>query len=115
MNLKIDENGDLIVERYGLKRITNLEQTAQRIRTRLNMFRGEYFLDENIGMPWFESILRKNPRADTVKSVFKQTILTTPSVLELKDFSITDGNIRNLQVQFKVTAEEGDIVENIEV
>lgn len=116
LNLALDDNNDIFVTGYGIARTDGREQIAQRIKTRLQLFFGEWFLDRNAGVPWLEQILIKNPRATIVQGVLKQTIIRTPGVLELTAFSITDINQeRAVSVNFTVRTTDGTITDQIEV
>lgn len=113
-NIAIDNNNEIIIDGYSVKRIDGIEQIRQRIRTRLQLFLGEWFLDRNAGVPWLQQILIKNPRFAVVQGVLKQTILRTPGVNELTAFSITDADVeRKIVVTFTVNTNFGQITDTI--
>ena len=49
---KLDENGDIVTS--GVQFITERDEIAQTVKTRLRLFLGEYFRDTTDGTPWFE-------------------------------------------------------------
>ncbi len=62
------------------------ERVAQQLRIRLRFFLGEWFLDTTEGIPYYQQILLKNPDWDTVNSLIKTEVLSTPDVVELLSF-----------------------------
>lgn len=110
INLALGSDGDIYTENYRLARVSGNDQIAQRISTRLKLLLGEWFLDNAMGVPWFEQILIKNPRRAIVAGVIKRTILDTPGVQELTSFDVVEGDERKIMVQFAVTTSGGNAV-----
>ena len=55
------QNGDIATS--GVQFLYGIDSTLQTLRTRLNLFYGEYFRDINDGTQWFDVILEKsNPQ-----------------------------------------------------
>jgi len=52
-----------------------IEYIIQKIKIELLTFFGEYFLDNEIGFPWFQKVLIKNPNLKEVNDLVKLTIL----------------------------------------
>lgn len=71
--------------------ITEAEEVAQNIETRLRWFYGEAFLDRQGGTPWFQSILGKN-RGSEREAAIKRVILGTNGVSKLTSFSLETNN-----------------------
>jgi hypothetical protein len=79
--LEIDTaTGDIVIPPRILKGAAAI---AQRLRTRLRFFKGEWFLDKRQGMPYYEQVLVKNPDLTLVRSLFRRAILETPGVLAI--------------------------------
>jgi len=56
----LDEaTNDLVRAGGSFVRVSDLPETKQHVNTRLRIFRGEVFLDVEIGVDFFEEILRK--------------------------------------------------------
>jgi hypothetical protein len=96
------ENGDLVI-------LDKSFAIQQHVRQRLWIFEGEYFLDQSEGVPWFRSILKKNPDLFAVDALLKDRVLNTPGVLELIEFELDyDASARKLfATQFRVRALDG--------
>ena len=93
-------------------RLTGLEQVAQRVKTRLLVFKEEWFLDQREGMPWFQDILTKPLDQGFVESEMKRIILETPDVEKLTEFSLNYDSIeRLLDVRFSAESVYGSLVD----
>lgn len=86
------------------------EAIAQRIKTRLNLFTGEYFRDITDGTPWFETILGKGSTVSQREAALRTRIVRTDGVLQLIKFT-TDFDIttRRYDVSCVVLTEYGQI------
>lgn len=108
--LAVDDTGDLSLP---LRWITDTgEEVAIRLRQRLKLALGEWFLDPSIGVPYYRYILVKNPDLDIVRSILRKTVLTTPgvdSVTEITATLSTDGT-RQLFYTFSCTASDGSLI-----
>jgi hypothetical protein len=102
-------NGDLVL-------VDNADAIQQHLIQRLKLFRGEWFLDLDAGVPYFQDILVKNPNPVLVDGVLKDAILETPGVLELSSFSMTyDSTARTLVVAFQVETINGPVNVNTQL
>lgn len=54
--------------------VKDLEAKAQQVRIRLKTIQGEYFLDPNLGIPYFQDILVKNPNLHFVEFIFSDEL-----------------------------------------
>lgn len=111
-DLKLDGNHDLAVEGNTLVLIEGADEVTQRLRCRLLTFRGEWFLNEARGVPYYQEVFVKRNPPTRVEAAIKREILTTPGVLELLEYA-QDINIatRLLTVTFKARATDGQIID----
>jgi hypothetical protein len=49
-----------------------------KLRNRLQLFLGEWFLDTRIGVPYYQVVLVKNPDLSLVRRMFTKVILSIP-------------------------------------
>lgn len=82
---KLDENGDIVTR--GQQFLTEREEIAQTILTRLRLFLGEYFRDTTDGTPWYEQILGKFTNLATAEAALRARIANTPGVIRLTRFT----------------------------
>lgn len=115
MDFKLDDNNDLVIENNNLLLIDGADLVKQILKERLQTFLGEWFLDTDLGVPYFQDILKKGVNLKTISNVFKNEILGTPGVIELEKFNLdfTEGN-RRLSLDFSVRTEDGSITINLE-
>lgn len=108
MDLKLDSNGDLAIEDGDLVLIDGVEAIAQDCEVRLKFFQGEWFLDQRLGVPWFQKILGHKPRLNAVSQIIQKAILTTPGILAITDFALDyEGATRKLSISFTGESESG--------
>jgi hypothetical protein len=109
------DNPDVGDLRFTLGQITlsgtGRDAAVQGIRQRLNTFRGEWFLDLRVGMPYYTDILTKNPDWGRVRSLFRAAILDDPQVADVVQLDLSlDGATRELTVTFRATLADGTIL-----
>jgi len=102
-----DDTGDIVTS--GQQFIYTRDEIAQTVKTRLSLFLGEYFRDILDGTPWYEQILGKFSSLDTVESVLRVRIATSPGVIRLTSFtSDFDINSRTYSVTAGILSVFGD-------
>jgi len=101
---------DLKIENFDLSIVSGTDVISQRLKIRLEFFRGEWFLDTTVGVPFYEDILVKNPDIPNIETILKAEILDTPGVVELLAFeSSFDAQARKLTVTFTVSTDYGTV------
>lgn len=109
-DILLDENHDLAIVDYDLALTGESQITAQRIKQRLVVFRGEWFLDNDLGLPYFDEILGKNKSTSRIEAIYINAIQEIEEVAEILALSVTqDTQSRILTVNFRVR----DIYDNI--
>lgn len=89
MNVGIDASGDIDIQNGNLVLVEGQEEIKQHLEQRLRAFLGEWFLDQTIGVPYFDEILKKNVIPSEVETIFINEILSTPGVVRLLTFDLT--------------------------
>lgn len=112
MDIAIDPvTGDLVIEGGDLKLVDGIDAIAQHVAIRLQLFQGEWFLDTRVGVPYYQSILVKNPDLVLVRSIIRTAILSTPGITGLDSFDLDfDAATRALTVAFEASTTEGPLV-----
>lgn len=102
MDFKLTSGGDLDFSTDDLVLLDHIEAVAQHLRIRLRFFLGEWFLDQRVGIPYFEKILGKvGRRENVVRSILRKAILDTSGVEALRSLSLTyTGETRLLTLEF---------------
>lgn len=102
IDIKLDDSHDIVFDQYDLALVTGQEALRQRIKQRLLLFRGEWFLDIDAGVPYFEDVFIKQPRRNILESAFKREILADPEVTRLSAFDLGFVDERTLTLNFTV-------------
>lgn len=111
-DLRLDKNThDLDISEGTVRFITNNpEVVGQRLKIALLTKQGEWFLDTNAGLPYYQEFFTKKNN----KPLIDQTIISysarVEDVARVKDYSSTIGNDRVLSVNIAVETYTGDIV-----
>lgn len=115
--LALDDDGDIALNSAGLPHfIGGADEAAQRMGVRFKFFRGEWYRDLRLGVPYFEVVFTKAPNLVHVRSLFRQLILGVPGVTRLNRLSETfDRGTRVLRPTFSAAFEDGSEVDDARV
>lgn len=104
--------GDINVSSGDLTLTSGVEAIRQNIQIRLKFFQGEWFLNTDIGIPYFGTFLTKNPNLAVVRSIIRDAVEGIPGVKSVTsvETQITTGS-RDLQISLKVLS---DLEEEVE-
>lgn len=72
-----------------LATVTERAGILQDVLTAIQVYLGEWFLDQSVGMPYYQVIYVKNADEATVNAAFINQILAVPGVTALTRFSFT--------------------------
>lgn len=119
MDILVDvETGDLVYTNADTPPVTDgtRQDVAQRLQIKLQTYLGEWFLNIENGVPYYERILRKGVRKEDIDVIFQTLIREEDGVLEIIEFESTLSSTREYNMRFRVRTNEGitDVV-NIEV
>lgn len=86
---------------------SRVDVVAQRLLILLRTFKGEWFLDTEYGIPYFQSILAQKTSKSAVDLIFQKAILAENGVKELTFFESTFVN-RQYSMTFRVKVTTGE-------
>lgn len=69
--------------------VTGADAIMQRIAFRWRFFLGEWFLDQRLGVPWYQRILKKGADLRDVRQLLINTALQVPGVKSVNNFTIS--------------------------
>lgn len=110
MDILIDEDSNDIVFTNGATPVTDTQKVtvSQRLKIRLQTFLGEYFLNTDAGVPYYQRIFGKVRNKATIDTIFQKQILSDEGVIEITSYSSSiDSASRLLSVEFTVRTNEG--------
>ena len=112
---RLDDNHDMTFGRGIADMARDDEATAQAVKTRLLLLKGEWFLDIEAGVPYLQQIMVRPSNLPLAEAIIKRTILDTEGVAELQSFAMTyDRETRRLTIQATVANSYGTVA-NIKV
>lgn len=93
-----NQPADIYLDAFGnLATVKNAEAVGQHARQRLMTFYGEWFLDNQAGVPWIGKILGESYDPALAEGVVKSVIMDTDGVTEITSFDVKfDRQSRNL-------------------
>jgi hypothetical protein len=110
----IEPHGNnFIRERHGL-RFTNdyLEYMAQKVRSAISLFLGEWYLNKNLGIPYIPTTMEKIDHRPLLETALQVTISNVKGIKKLLLFNPSfDVRERLLKVRFIAQCENDEILE----
>lgn len=101
---RLDENHDMTFGQGLASLARDQEAVAQRVRTRLYMLKGEWFLNTDAGVPYLQEITTRPADLFLTESTIRATIADTEGVASINDFSMSyDGATRVLSIETTVS------------
>ncbi len=113
--------GDIEIDARGRIVWTNDatgDSTAQKLRIRFNFWRGEYFADTRLGVPYIRQgtslgILGEKWDEPTFNAIMRNVILTTPGVASLRSYAVTfDRQTRTASLVFTAILVNGFVFDS---
>lgn len=112
----LDEDGDMAVDNGHWVIAADAEAVTQDIEIRLGFFLGEWFLDEEIGVPWLQRILQKGTPAEEVREHLRVAIASAPDVTEVAGANLElDAATRQASISYTVQTSYGEATAAAEV
>ena len=112
----LNECNDIFLNGNRISVNQDAEQVAQKVKTKLLFYRGEWFLDITIGVPYFQQVFVKPALIGTIESLIKSQIINTEGVNKLTSFSSNfDRNDRKFSVSFTAETVYGEIRKDISI
>lgn len=116
MDVLMNEDGtDVVVDPLlGVTLVSGKAAVRQGIMFRLRLLLGEWFMNQDIGVPWFQEILGDASKTtgvlDRARASFAAAILDTPGVTGIISMDLSlDGATRKLSVTFNASSAFGDV------
>lgn len=104
------ETHDLPSAIYDLPLVRGVDLIRQRLKQRLLTIIGEWFLDGDIGLPWFDELAQKGVSDARVSALVLRAISETEGVQEVVSFDLDlNRRTRRLVINFRVISPEGEI------
>jgi len=105
----LNSTNDLFLLNGRIAMVSEGEQVVQHVRTRLQFYLGEWFLDLSAGTPWLQEIFVTPTNLSNIESILKARIALTPELSSIVDFSMAIGGPtnRSLRINFEAQTSYG--------
>jgi len=113
MNISL-QNMDIAVIDGALPLVEGIDEVEQSITNALSSYEGEWFLDLDQGMPYFQVILQKSTSLSTIEAYFLKAISLVPGVLDIETFEMDfDPSTRVLDITTRIRTSDGVLDYNL--
>jgi hypothetical protein len=103
--------GDLHLLNKQIHFWDGVEARYQKTLCLLKFVKGEWFLNTEEGVPYFQHVWQKNPNTGVIRSIFRKALLASPGAREVTKLLLTqDRAERTLSIEFEVVFEDGLIL-----
>ena len=108
--------GDLVYDNSRATTTVNqADSVAQRLSIKLKTFKGEWFINTDTGIPYYQEIFGKVRNKQTIDAIFQKAILEEPDVLEIVEFSSSIDVGRTYSLIFRVRTSLNQLTNNIQI
>ncbi len=110
-DILLNDCGDIDYTNGKLTIVTGVDAIRQRWLIYIRTFLGEWFLDQSIGVPYYQRVLKKAVSRNELKQVFKTATLEVPGVVQVVSVIVdnldTAARRAEVTVTCIVTGDEG--------
>lgn len=115
VDLELDDDHELVVG-SDLSFTRGLPAVTQGIKIRTLMFKGEWPLNLDEGVPYFQDVLGRRFNAIAARAAFRPALRLAPGVKRIEELDATfDGATRALNVSWRVSTEFGDTADEVTI
>jgi hypothetical protein len=110
-NLAIDQTtGDLIMTAGQIQQVSGVDAIAQAVYCDLKTFLGEYWLDKEIGVPYYQVVFKKGVDLSLINTLMKSQMLKREDVIEITEYeSSLNTSTRKLTIVYSAKTVLGNI------
>lgn len=113
-DFKLDPSGDLELSAAG--DISTTDSIIQAVRIRLLWFFQEWRYGPDMGLPYFEDILVKNPNESKIRHLVREAVMSVEGVTDATDISITiDRKTRHAIIALSISTDEETFREEVKI
>ena len=110
-DLLLGDKGDLVIKDFDLMLTSYKQILKQALQQELKTFKGDWFLDIDKGLPYYQDILGQRNSIDSVRAIFIEAIKSVSGVKEIVDLELNlNGKDRSLDVSITVLDEYNNTI-----
>ena len=110
--LKVTDEGKIVRENGDFVWLEDNDAITQLVRQKIKVFKGEWFLDLDLGIDYYGIIFPKASSDFARYLEFKRVVESVPGVISLVDFNIEviSAVTREYRITMNITADYGTII-----
>lgn len=109
LDARLDTDGDLYIGPNGPELIRGIDGVAQLVAIAIRLWKGEWFLNLDAGVPWIQEILGKKFDAALIRQRLLEAVTKVPGVVEVLKLDVSfNASDRTLTVTHALRTEFGD-------
>ena len=114
MNIGVTEDQDINIVDSNLELVEGIEEIRQLTKQTLLSFEGDWFLDLDLGLPYFQTILQKATSISAIEGIYLDAIAATPGIIDILTFNLTlEPGTRKADIRFSARTSDGVLDFNI--
>ncbi len=99
----LDDCGDISIKNGRVEIVRNADAVRQRWLIYIRTFLGEWFLDQSIGVPYTQQILKKQVTRQILKQAFTTASLEVPGILQVVSVIVTELDVARRTATIDIT------------
>ncbi len=107
LDVQMDADGDIDLDEDGLHLISGINAVAQLCLIAMRLFKEEWFLNLDKGMPWYQEILGEKYDEALIRRRAAETLLSVEGVKGIASLAMEFEN-NNVSITWAVQTEFGD-------
>lgn len=112
-DVALDTDGDILIDpKLGLVFVRGIPAMVQAIRIRILMFFKEWFMNQDVGIPYWEELIGDASKVpgvkDRARAVFAAAVLSAPGVVEILQLDVKIDTNRKMTVITQARGAFGD-------
>lgn len=108
-DLALDGDGDLALDSGRASLTRGPAAVLQRLTLRFKLWKGDWLLNRNLGIPYVDGIVGKNTKV-LAESILRRAASTSPGVASIDSFQLTVGPDRRATVAFEGRTVDGEVL-----
>jgi len=102
-DIKFDVNHDMYLDGADIAFADETNILSQRLKIRLQFLFGEWFLDNQVGIPYTQFVFEQGSSLEDIYAIFRKEIIETDGVESLQKLELTPApNNKELRIDFVV-------------
>lgn len=103
---------DLVIENGDFVFVSGSEAVAQRCKYKLQLFKGEWFLDKDAGTPWIQELLGQKLDITLARSIFYNLLIKVDGVASIEQLEVEiNSSTRAGKIVYTLTTVFGDTID----